>query len=161
MNSNKMFKIISPKDIEYNLIHTKQIVFEITDKCNLSCKYCGYADLYEGYDVRKGKELPFEKAKLLVDYLYSLWEQNRVNGVIEPVTIGFYGGEPLLNVNFMHQIISYIEKQDFVGKVFSYNMTTNAMMLNKYMDFIVENEMQLLISLDGNETGQSYSPYAH
>ena len=45
MNSNKMFKIISPKDIEYNLIHTKQIVFEITDKCNLSCKYCGYADL--------------------------------------------------------------------------------------------------------------------
>ncbi len=43
---------ISHKDIEYNLINLKQITFEITDDCNLVCKYCGYGDLYYGYDKR-------------------------------------------------------------------------------------------------------------
>lgn len=35
-------------------------------------------------------------------------------------------------------------------------MTTNAMLLDKYMDFLQEKEFRLLISLDGNEEGQGY-----
>lgn len=35
-------------------------------------------------------------------------------------------------------------------------MTTNAVLLDKYMDFLVENNFSLLISLDGNEFNQSY-----
>lgn len=35
-------------------------------------------------------------------------------------------------------------------------MTTNAMLLDRYMDYLVENNFSLLISLDGDEEGQSY-----
>ena len=47
------FRKISPMEIEYNLMNLKQLIFEVTDACNLRCKYCGYADLYEGYDQRE------------------------------------------------------------------------------------------------------------
>lgn len=150
------FQLIDASLVEYNLIHLKQLVFEVTDSCNLRCKYCGYAELYQGYDERKDKMLPFEKAQLIIDYLHGLWEKNYVKGTSFPVSISFYGGEPLLNVPLIKQIISYLESLDFVGKKYFYNMTTNAMLLDKYMDFIVEKEIRLLISLDGDEDGQSY-----
>lgn len=147
---------ISSKDIEYNLAHLPQLVFEVTDACNLRCKYCGYADLYEGYDKRENLKFPFHKAKLLIDYLHALWQENACPGVVEPVSIGFYGGEPLLNVPFIKEVIAYLESLPPVGKKFHYNMTTNAMLLDKYMDFLVEKEFRLLISLDGDKEGQGY-----
>ena len=51
MNS-KFFLYVNSKDVEYQLTHLSSIVFEVTDACTLHCKYCGYADLYEGYDKR-------------------------------------------------------------------------------------------------------------
>ena len=47
------FAELSKNDILYNLLKLPQLIFEVTDMCNLRCKYCGYADLYEGYDKRE------------------------------------------------------------------------------------------------------------
>lgn len=101
-------------------------------------------------------KLPFIWAKNIIDYLYQLWNENSANGISVPVTVGFYGGEPLLNVILIQQIVEYIEQLPFARKRFYYNMTTNAMLLDKYMDFLVEKEFRLLISLDGDEEGHSY-----
>ena len=152
----KEYRKISHLDIEYSLANLKQLVFEVTDACNLRCKYCAYADLYEGYDQRENLKLPFQKAKLIIDYLYEYWEKRYCIEVNDPITIGFYGGEPLLNVPFIQQVINYIENLNPIGKKFHYNMTTNAILLDRYMDFLAENEFRLLISLDGDEKGQSY-----
>ena len=152
----KEYRKISHLDIEYSLENLKQLVFEVTDACNLRCKYCAYADLYEGYDQRENLKLPFQKAKLIIDYLYEYWEKRYCIEVNDPITIGFYGGEPLLNVPFIQQVINYIESLNPIGKKFHYNMTTNAILLDRYMDFLAENEFRLLISLDGDEKGQSY-----
>lgn len=150
------FVEIEEQDVYYNLVNLRQLVFEVTDACNLRCKYCGYADLYEGYDTRENLMLPFYKAKLLIDYLYKLWESNKNDNVTDPISIGFYGGEPLLNVPFIKQVIDYIESLEPVGKTFFYNMTTNAILLDRYMDFFVQKKFNMLISLDGDEAGQSY-----
>lgn len=150
------FSPIEGMNIEYNLIHLRQIIFEVTDSCNLRCKYCGYAELYDGYDKRENLRFPFIRAKHIIDYLHSLWQKHYVSGVASPITISFYGGEPLLNVPFIRQVIEYIENMPSVGKIFYYNMTTNAMLLDKYMDFLVEKQFHILISLDGDEEGQSY-----
>lgn len=152
----KEYRKVSHLDIEYSLANLKQLVFEVTDACNLRCKYCAYADLYEGYDQRENLKLPFQKAKLIIDYLYEYWEKRYCIEVNDPITIGFYGGEPLLNVPFIQQVINYIESLNPIGKKFHYNMTTNAILLDRYMDFLAENEFRLLISLDGDEKGQSY-----
>ena len=152
----KEYRKISHLDIEYSLANLKQLVFEVTDACNLRCKYCAYADLYEGYDQRENLKLPFQKAKLIIDYLYEYWEKRYCIEVNDPITIGFYGGEPLLNVPFIQQVINYIESLNPIGKKFHYNMTTNAILLDRYMDFLAGSAGRLLISLDGDEKGQSY-----
>lgn len=62
--------------IAYQLRNLKQIVFEVTDRCNLNCRYCGYGDFYDNYDTREKKELPIEKAKLFLDYMFDFWKEN-------------------------------------------------------------------------------------
>ena len=58
------FRQLESRDIEYNLIHLPNLVFEVTDACNLRCKYCGYADLYEGYDKRENLIFSFVRANI-------------------------------------------------------------------------------------------------
>lgn len=140
----------------HNLIKLKHLVFEVTDACNLRCKYCAYAEMYEGYDQRNNINMPFHKAKLVIDYLQKLWEINRYQDMEKLLTISFYGGEPLLNMELIKLIIAYTERLPQTGRIFKYSMTTNAMLLDKYMDYLVEKDFNLLISLDGDETGQSY-----
>lgn len=148
---------INARQIELNLVHLPQLVFEVTDACNLRCKYCAYAGLYAGYDKREDLNFPIHRAKLLIDYLYdTYWKNNEEDEFVEPISIGFYGGEPLLNVPFIQAIMEYIERLHLKSKMIFYAMTTNAMLLDKYMDFLAEKEVRLLISLDGDREGQGY-----
>ena len=155
MTMDKFHKI-SKDVVIHNLVNLRQLVFEVTDRCNLHCRYCAYADLYQGFDQRNNVDLPFHKAKLIIDYLQNLWSENRFQDMEKTLTISFYGGEPLLNMGFIKNVIEYVEKLPQTGRVFKYSMTTNAMLLNRHMDYLVEKNFALLISLDGDEQGQSY-----
>lgn len=151
-----MKNFLSKTDILYQLVNLKQITFEITDACNLKCKYCGYGEFYNDYDKRENTNLPIEKASAILDYLSDLWQSNINTSTKKCVDIGFYGGEPLLNVGFMENVIEYINQKLIPNRIFTYSMTTNAMLLDKYMDFIAKHNFSLLISLDGDEQSQSY-----
>lgn len=146
---------ITTTEIENALVNLKQLTFEVTDACNLQCKYCGYGDLYYGYDKRETKYMTFRQGKLLVDYLADLWRQRRTRSSRQKTYISFYGGEPLLNMDFIRQMVNYIESLD-VPRSFIFSMTTNAMLLDRYMDYFAARKFRLLISLDGDEEGQSY-----
>jgi uncharacterized protein len=102
----------------YQLLHLKQIVFEVTDACNLRCKYCAYSDFYGGYDERKNSYFPFEKAQLIIDYLVNLWKENTSPVIIEPLTVSFYGGEPLMNINFIKKVVDYLQHKDLNKRLF-------------------------------------------
>jgi len=156
MEMSTDFLKIDSEVVKNNLINLKQLVFEVTDRCNLKCKYCGYGELYEGYDERKSKSLQFTKARLVIDYLVALWSEHIRNSFIQPITLGFYGGEPLMNMHFIKELIQYVEGLGNVGKLFQYNMTTNGLLLNRHQDYLVEKKITLLISLDGNEKDHSY-----
>ncbi len=52
-----MEKYISADDIRYQLANLKQLTFEVTDACNLRCKYCAYGEFYNDYDRRENKTL--------------------------------------------------------------------------------------------------------
>jgi len=155
MEKDSFYKI-DGKTVLYQLIHLKQIVFEVTDACNLRCKYCAYSDLYEGYDERKNEYLPFEKARMIIEYLADIWKNNTSTSLIEPVAVSFYGGEPLMNMKFIKEVIDYVNHLEGMNKKFFFSMTTNAMLLDRYMDYLAEKEFRLLISLDGDEQGNSY-----
>ena len=60
-----------------------------------------------------------------------------------------------MNMPFIEEAVKYIEDLGLSRKVF-YSMTTNAMLLDRYMDYLVENDFHLLISLDGDKEGHGY-----
>ena len=88
---NKIAKI-DERIVRHNLINLKQIVFEVTEKCNLKCKYCGLSDLYQKYDIRQNRDMPFKKAKLIIDYLLNIWKNNNLSDTVIDVAVSFYGG---------------------------------------------------------------------
>lgn len=153
-NDGTPFKLakITSKDIENNIMTTSQLSFEVTDKCNFRCKYCGYGELYDNYDERNTKNTDIRNAKSLIDYYYGLCRKN--NYTNRKLAIGFYGGEPLINFPFIREIIRYLEEK-YQGD-YLYSMTTNGMLLKQYIDYLVEKQFSLSISLDGDELSNSY-----
>jgi uncharacterized protein len=143
--------------VKNNLINLKQVVFEVTERCNLNCKYCGLSEqFYDTYDERTNRDLPFEKAKLMIDYLADIWKENYVSDTVAKFTVSFYGGEPLINMPLIKQVIDYVEQKNILGRKIQYSMTTNGILLDKHIDFLAEKKFRLLISLDGDEVSQSY-----
>ncbi|HPW42495.1 MAG TPA: radical SAM protein [Bacteroidales bacterium] len=142
--------------IKNSLANTPQITFEVTDLCNLDCVYCGYGKLYSDHDERTNKKLEFTKAKLFLDYLSVLWNSPLNKSFNNVIHLSFYGGEPLLNVPFIEKVIGYTKGLKNQVRKFAYSMTTNGMLLDKNMDFLVSNDFSLLISLDGDEFNNSY-----
>jgi uncharacterized protein len=139
------------------LINLRQLVFEVTSNCNLRCEYCGYGELYNTRRFTKGLNLKFPIAKNIIDYLFDLWNNNELDYDHRQTFVGFYGGEPLLNMIFIKKVIEYINSLPTPKRrSFSYTMTTNGLILKKHMDYLVEKGFTLLISLDGDEYAHSY-----
>lgn len=152
-----MKEYITSDNIRYALANTPQVTFEVTDACNLRCKYCGYGEFYEDYDVRKNRCLPAQKAILLLDYLFALWKSPMNVSFQKNMYISFYGGEPLLNMPFIENIVDYCETDLKCNlRTYTFSMTTNAVLLDRYMDYLVRHDFHLLISLDGDEWSDSY-----
>ncbi len=146
---------ILPEQVEEKFLNVNQIVFEVTDACNLNCSYCGYGDLYGNYDKRENSFLRIEDIIPLFSFLDELQEKKN-KSIDDTIHISFYGGEPLLNIKFIKDVVFYINNYRRDEHIYVFSMTTNAMLLHKYMDFLVENNFHLLISLDGNEENNSY-----
>jgi uncharacterized protein len=152
-----MTKYLNSENIKYTLANLSQLVFEVTDACNLKCKYCGYGEFYHYYDKREGKMLSTDKATRIIDYLATCWNSERNVSAKQIVFISFYGGEPLLNMPFIKTIVDYVENCLQCSRCrFIFSMTTNAMLLDRYMDYLYDHNLNLLISLDGNAENTGY-----
>lgn len=138
------------------LVNLKQITFEVTDACNLRCLYCAYGEYYNFYKERKSQFMPVSFAKNIVDYLVNIWTNNASSSSSRDVMISFYGGEPLLNMPFIKQVVEYVERIKVENLNFKFSMTTNSILLDKYVDYLVCKKFDLLISLDGDEFAHSY-----
>lgn len=147
---------IEAATVKEGLANAKQVTFEITDRCNLSCEYCAYGKFYSDFDRRENKDLDSGTAKRLLNDLLDLWNSplNQSHG--RNIFLSFYGGEPLMNFPFIAEMVDYAKNLNLLHNHFSFSMTTNGLLLEKYMDFLVENDIYLLISLDGNEENNGY-----
>lgn len=146
---------ISKDQVIHSLANLRQVTFEVTDACNLACDYCTYRDLYVDHDSRSGKYMSLKTATNLLDYLNSFWNIHPADGIEDERLISFYGGEPLLNMPFIRSVISYLEKLKSERK-FRFNMTTNAMLLHKNMDYLADKKIRVLISIDGDEEASGH-----
>lgn len=148
---------LTAEQIELSIANTPQVVFETTDACNLACKYCLYGDLYSTYGDRLNRYLDPANAIALLRYLKVLWDKSRNYTVKKHLFLSFYGGEPLLNIPFIESIVEYaMDCLVNEGIKVTFTMTTNGILLDRHIDFLVKHNFKILVSLDGNEYNNSY-----
>lgn len=145
---NDFFGRLFPEDTE----KTRFITFQVTEDCNLRCSYC--------YQINKKKNrMTFETAKKLVDKLFEGdWYLNESNS--SAIILDFIGGEPLLEIELIDQIVTYFTQQAILHKskwVYRHfiSISSNGTLyfdervqqfLRKYNNYVSFN-----ITLDGNK----------
>ena len=115
------------------------LCLEVTHCCNLACAYC----FVRNYYADQGGMMTMETARRAIDMI----PPDR------PLSIGFFGGEPLLNWKLIQAVVAYVSDladKRKVGKHF--HIATNAILLDdERIRFLDENGFSLVVSLDGPE----------
>lgn len=122
------------------------ITLQLTQQCNFRCAYCIYSDISnENQREHSSKRMPFDTAKRSIDFLI----EHSCN--LDTVNIGFYGGEPLLEMDLIINIIDYVESVS-EGKKVTYSMTTNGSLLtDQIVEYCISKNIKVTISIDGNK----------
>jgi len=113
----------------------------LTERCNLSCAYCGGTRHIEG---------------LPLDPDYSIEDLERfISGDPEPV-IGFYGGEPTLAMDLMGEVMDRVPAKAFT-------LQTNGTRLTEISDDHLHRLHSILVSIDGTKevTNRNRGPGAY
>ena len=118
----------------------------LTTECNLRCRYC-YGKLCDDFGAPLG---PFD-----IDYdlpsetTYSLHSLKRFCEKDPDLAIIFYGGEPLLRINRIREIMDTIDAK-------RYMIQTNGLYLNKLGNQYLDRLHTILVSIDGDEALTDY-----
>lgn len=122
------------------------ITLMLVQGCNLACKYC-FGD--EGNYNDTGK-MSKETAFKAVDYLIKHTEEKKV-------LITFFGGEPLLALDLIKDIIEYTQDID---RDIQFAMTTNGTLINdEVIEMISKHKISTIISIDGDEHSNNINRY--
>lgn len=150
-NSNIIIEHPASQNVEQYLnSNVQQLILQVTQNCNLRCKYCVYSGSYSNR-VHNNKRMDLQTALRAVDFFV---EHSTMTNF---ANISFYGGEPLLEMNLIEKTVEYCE-QVLKGKEIRYNITSNATLLNKeFVAFLQKYNFALNISLDGPRNIQNHS----
>lgn len=148
--------LLTSNDIEKSVQEVNQLTIEVTESCNLDCLYCGYGNYYDNYFKRSNKKIDFNNVKLLIDFLFESFFSNSIRRNNKFLYISFYGGEPLLNFPLIKKTVQYVQKKNTEDLKMKFSITTNGTLLNKYINFLIDNNFELLISLDGSKDNNFY-----
>ncbi len=147
LSSNRIKEIVHPADelLEYYLDNKlRMLTLQVTQQCNLRCKYCVYSGDYTNR-THTNKRMNIETAKKGIDFLISHSRD------CDNISVGFYGGEPLLEFKLLKKCIEYTEERA-EGKDILFTLTTNATLLtNDIIEYFQDHNVSLVISLDGPE----------
>lgn len=135
----------------------KTITFQVTEDCCLHCTYC--------YQINKAKnKMTFDTAKTFIDYLFEhrLDDSFDFSEVNAPgLIIEFIGGEPLLEVHLIHQIIDYFEFKLLEVPESSWNLfhiysfsTNGVLYFNEEFQKLIEEYGSIFsvgVTIDGNK----------
>ena len=127
-----------------------ELILETTNACNFRCRYCIFSGLYDGFRIHGNDFMSFDVAKKAVDLYYKLFDTYKYLNPLRDPKIGFYGGEPLLNINLIENVVEYANKLFAKYKEnLLYTLTTNGSLLGKYAEFLLQNNFQIFVSIDG------------
>ena len=118
------------------------LIIEATQDCNMRCRYCVYSGEHNNIRVHNQSAMPWDTARKAIDFFL------KNPGHQRPYQhIGFYGGEPLMNIALIIRCVEYVRSRD---PNVTFGMSTNGTLLSERIrHFLVAHEFRLLVSLDG------------
>lgn len=128
----------------------RQLVLMITEECNIRCRYCVYSGNYNNTREHNCTSMSIDTAKNAVKQYLSNFKIIKYKNPFLIPTIGFYGGEPLLNYKLIEEVVQYC-KEIYPHEI-HFNTSTNALLLNEEnISFFATNNFALSISLNGDK----------
>ncbi|MBT3601619.1 MAG: SPASM domain-containing protein [Candidatus Latescibacteria bacterium] len=119
------------------------VTLHISHGCNITCTYC-----FAGGGSYGGKAtmMDFETGKQSIDWVL---DQSEAAGACQ---ITLFGGEPLLNLDLIKQIVPYAKAQAKEREIeITFGMTTNGTLLSgEALVYIMKEDIGVMVSLDGN-----------
>ncbi|MEK3788867.1 radical SAM protein [Paenibacillus sp. FSL K6-1230] len=127
----------------------EQVILELTEKCNLRCKYCIYHEQNDQFRNFSMNDMSWDVAQKALDYIS--------HHVGEELALTFYGGEPLINFKLMRKCIEYSQAIMSSTRI-SVSFTTNLTLLSdEIIDFLTSlDKCSILCSLDGPQHIQDF-----
>ncbi|MCR6545516.1 thioether cross-link-forming SCIFF peptide maturase [Dehalobacterium formicoaceticum] len=120
----------------------KSLCLNVSHDCNLRCAYC-----FAGSGNFGGQRLlmSVETGKKALDYLL------KHSGNRKHCEVDFFGGEPLLNIDVVKELIAYGREQgERLGKEIKFTLTTNGVALDeKTQEYLNREGISVVLSLDG------------
>lgn len=116
----------------------------ITNDCNLKCKYC----FARGGE--KQNYMPIATAKNILRDVFRLTRRKNIK-------VSFFGGEPTLNFELIKEVVKEVKKLAYVlNKGYSFYITTNGLMAQRKLEFLIDNDFTFVISSDGAPEFQDF-----
>lgn len=114
----------------------------VTTQCNLRCTYCCYSGQYRNTRSHGSQSMKSDDIGPILDFIAD-------NANALPITIGFYGGECLIELPFIKDCISHARER-WPGNV-KFEISTNGLLLSpKVIEWAATSgDVALFISLDG------------
>jgi len=139
----KEYQKLIPDNYQDKIKHNaKTLILEITQQCNLRCSYCVFDEDYQSERTHSSQSMSIDTAYDAIN--------NFGTRITDEAYIIFYGGEPLLQFEFIKDIVQYSKKN--IGNFVKFSFTTNAIYLTKEkIDFFKQNDFLITVSLDGDE----------
>ena len=155
--ATKPIREVTPSVVKGFFDDCHHIIFEVTERCNLECEYCAYGKNYVQPKTRplnRREAMSWTTAKTILDYYIDIWNNKGDNTL--PISINFYGGEPLTNFNLISKITDYIlnNKPEELQVIF--HVTTNAIFLKRYINWLMDHDFHISVSVDGDERSNEY-----
>lgn len=121
----------------------------ITEDCNLNCKYCFEGD----QSLKKKRYMQLDMVPHLVDYIQTYAEINNY----KKISISLNGGECLMNMKVFKEIVTSFKNLN--SKIeYDFECTTNGTLLDdEKISFIEEHNIHPQVSIDGNKESHDYN----
>ncbi|MBR3975737.1 MAG: radical SAM protein [Clostridia bacterium] len=123
----------------------RDLVLQITRKCNLNCSYCIYSGKFKGMKPHSDDSMDIDTIKKSIDFFASHSEQT------PECSISMYGGESLLEFPLIQYAVSYA-KECFKGRKVKYIISSNGTNFSKtVLEWLAENpDVSVAVTLNGN-----------